>query len=350
MPAALPPLPVEDLDHVLAHTGRHFTAARGARLFITGGTGFFGIWLLESLARANDRLGLDLSAVVLTRDPAAFARKAPHLAARGDLAFHQGELRTFAFPAGSFTHLIHAAADTAMPPAGANAEPVKNAMVDGMRHVLDFAAQAGVEKLLFTSSGAVYGPQPVGLAQLPEDFAGQPDTAYGEGKRLSEELCLKRARQGGYGCSIARAFALVGPHLPLEAHFAVGNFIRDALRGGPIRVDGDGTPLRSYLYASDLAIWLWTLLFTGPSQRVYNVGGNQATSIAELAQAVNLAMGGSVPVWFGKAATAGRPPARYVPETTRAEAEFGLRTWIPLNEALVKTVAWHQAQGAIFGP
>ena len=185
-----PPLPPEDLDHVLQHTGKLWEELRGQRLFITGGTGFFGMWLLESFARANDIFKLGASAVVLTRDPGAFAAKAPHLANRRDLELLTGEVRTFVFPSGKFPFVIHAATEAS---AKMNTEAPAE-MLDvigaGTKRVLDFAASAGVKKLLFTSSGAVYGRQPAGLTHIPEDYAGAPDpllagSAYGEGKRLA---------------------------------------------------------------------------------------------------------------------------------------------------------------------
>ena len=346
MSAALKPLPPEDLAHVLAHTHELWAEARGQSFFITGGTGFFGMWLLESFAHANDTLGLGARATVLTRDPAAFARKAPHLAARADLTFIQGDVRTFAFPAGQFTYVIHAATEASAKLNDEAPHEMLDAIIGGTRRVLDFAAQCGVKKLLLTSSGAVYGKQPPELTHIPEDYLGAPDpllpgSAYGEGKRVSEHLCAVNALQHGYEVKIARCFAFVGPHLPLDAHFAVGNFIRDALAGRPIQINGDGTPLRSYLYAADLAVWLWTILFRAPSACAYNVGSPEALSIAELARMISELQRIHLPVTIARPSLPVSAPTRYVPDTRRAEAELALSVHLSLGEALRRTTRWH---------
>ncbi|HEY0865570.1 MAG TPA: NAD(P)-dependent oxidoreductase [Lacunisphaera sp.] len=345
MSAPVAPLSAEDLDHVLAHTRELWAEAHGASFFITGGTGFFGRWLLESFGRANDSLALGMRATVLTRDPAAFARKAPHLAARADLTFVPGDMRSFAFPPGRFAYVIHAATDTALPAAGSDPNEIKNTIVDGSRRVLDFTAQAGVRKFLLTSSGAVYGSQPADLTHVPEDYAGRPDPAapgsgYGLGKLISEEWCTERARRDGYECKIARCFAFVGPHLPLDAHFAIGNFIRDARRGGPVQVAGDGTPMRSYLYAADLAVWLWTLLFRAPSGRPYNVGSDDDRPIAAHARCVHELCGIKAPVRIARSPVPGEPVRRYVPAIRRARDELGLRVRITEEEGIRRTLGW----------
>jgi dTDP-glucose 4,6-dehydratase len=346
MASPVPPLPSDDLDHVLAHTRELWAKARGQSFFITGGTGFFGIWLLESFARANDALALGMRATVLTRDPAVFAQKAPHLAQRADFKFHQGDLRTFAFPDGQFAHIIHAAADTGVWMEKKDFDGVIDAVEAGTRHLLNFVAQAGVKNFLLISSGAVYGPQPAGLTHVPEDYPGMPDpllpdSAWGAGKRVAEDLCTDHAARHGYAVKIARGFAFVGPHLPLDANYAMGNFLRDALRGEQIRVKGDGTPIRSYLYAADLAIWLWTILFRGQSGRPYNVGSTQGVSIADLADMMRQVLPQSASVKIMQKTEPGRPQLRYVPSVLRAEVELGLQVRIPLMEAIQKTAAWH---------
>jgi dTDP-glucose 4,6-dehydratase len=338
-----PRLPPSDLDHILAHTQGLWEELRGQRLFITGGTGFFGCWLLESFACANDQLGLNARAVVLTRNPGAFAAKAPHLAKRPDLGFVTGDVRNFPFPEGSFSHVIHAGTTSSAP-----VEPGEMfaTIVDGTRRVLEFAASHGTRKLLFVSSGAVYGRQPSDLAHVTEDHPGAPDpldaaSAYGEGKRAAELLCALASGQHGFEAKIARCFAFVGPHLPLDAHFAIGNFIRDALRGGPIQVKGDGSPLRSYLYAADLAVWLWTILFRGRPAQAYNVGSEAGVTIAEVAQTLRDGLTPPPSIQIAQAPAPAHPASRYVPATHKARTELGLQETVDLSEAIRRTIAWH---------
>ena len=339
-----PSLFTEDLDHVLAHTRDLWEEVRGQRLFITGGTGFFGMWLVESFLWANEKLDLGARAVVLSRDPAAFCRKMPHLAALPALSFHQGDVRTFDYPEGTFAHVLHAvnqtAADSAHPPR------LLDVMARGARHVLDFAVHCQAQKFLFTSSGSVYGPLPPDIPQVSEDYPGSPDTmdarfAHGHGKRFCEQLCAAYAQEYGFEAKIARAFAFVGPYLPLDANYAAGNFIRDALQGGPIVVLGDGTPYRSYLYAADLAIWLWTILFRGRTCRPYNVGSGNCLTIADLAHAVAGLVRPGAEVQIAKEPVPARPADRYVPAVRRAESELGLQQTTDLPEALRRTVSWY---------
>lgn len=343
MTAARNPL-ATDLDRVVAQTPATWEALRGARIFVTGGTGFVGSWLLETLLWANDRLSLGASAVVLTRDRRAFAARAPHLAGHRSVTLTDGDVRTLRNDLGPFTHVVHAAFAS-----GSVVEPqlAFDTLVDGTRAALELAARSGARRFLFTSSGAVYGPQPSGMTHVPEDYAGAPDaldrrSAYGEGKRAAELLCALHA-DSQLQPAIARCFAFVGPYLPLDAHFAAGNFLRDALRGGPIDVAGDGAPERSYLYAADLAAWLWTILVRGTPLRAYNVGSERAISIADLARTVSRLFTPTLAVRIARTPEPGAPPQRYVPSTGRARTELGLDATVDLEAALARTIQWHRA-------
>lgn len=340
----MPPNPLSaDLDHVLSHTAGLWEDLRGKRLFLTGGTGFLGCWLLESLLWADAALGLGVEAVVLSRNPAAFRAKQPHLAGHPAVRLHEGDTRTFSFPAGEFTHVIHAATDASAALNADNPLLMIETITQGTKQALEFARQCGCRRFLLVSSGGVYGRQPPETARLPEEYSGAPDTsrpqaAYGEGKRLAELYSAIYGEKYGLQAVTARGFAFVGPYLPLDRHFAVGNFIRDGLRGGPIEVGGDGTPIRSYLYGADLAIWLWTILLRGTPGRAYNVGSEEAITIEELARTVSRQFSPLLPVRVAGQSAPNQRAERYVPSTQRARQELGLEAWISLEEALRRTI------------
>jgi dTDP-glucose 4,6-dehydratase len=335
-----------DLDHVLEKTEALWTGAPGARFFITGGTGFVGTWLTESLLWANLRLGLGLKAVLLTRSPERFGARSPHLAADPAVTLWTGDATEFALPEGPFEFLVHAATEEYAAPSPGRPAGILDRDLAATRRVLELARHSGVRRMLFTSSGAVYGKQPPEFSNVSEEYAGAPTTcdtgaAYGIGKRVSEYLCACYSQVYGFDATIARLFAFLGPYLPLDANYAAGNFLRDAMAGGPISIAGDGTPYRSYLYAADLAIWLWTILFRGQSARPYNVGSPAEISIVELARAIAREVAPGAEIQIARQAVPGAPAARYVPSTDRAQRELGLQVWIPLDEAIRRTRAWH---------
>lgn len=339
-----------DLDSILARTEPLWSDLRGERILITGATGFFGCWLLESFAWANRRLNLKAHAVALSRQPNALVAKAPHLTADPAIELHAADIRRDNFPEGHFSHVIHAATEAS---ARLNTEApgvMFDTIVEGTRRTLGFAAVHAVRRFLFISSGAVYGTQPPHLTHVSESFGGGPDpldraNAYAEGKRAAEFLCAL-ASSPALEIPIARCFAFVGPYMPIDTHFAIGNFISDALRGMPIKVKGDGSAIRSYLYASDLAVWLWTTLFKGQSGRAYNVGSEDGLNIAALAHEVAAAVP-TVGIQIASAPAPGASAHRYVPSTARAREELGLRVEVPLREAIGRTHKWFADEAAM---
>jgi nucleoside-diphosphate-sugar epimerase len=328
-----------DVARIVDRLGHAWDELRDSAVFVTGGTGFIGRWMLESLVHANEALQLRCRVVVLTRDPEAFASTATRLAAQPIVRLLTGDAGTFRFPAGDFSHVLHLAKE----PAGD-----LGISAPGTRRVLEFALSRGARKLLFTSSGAVYGSQPAASARTKEELAASisPDdltTLYARAKYAGEALCREACARSALETKIARCFALVGPCMEFEGPYAVGNFIRDAEHAERIDVIGDGTAVRSFLYAQDLAVWLWTILFRGEPGLAYNVGSEEAISIANLARLVARVAGGDKPVRIhGTPQSAGPAMDRYVPDTGLATSTLGLTVDLELEEAVRRTLAWYR--------
>ena len=347
---AAKPIPESDLAAILAATSELWEPLRGRSIFMTGCTGTFGAWLLESLSYINRALDLRANAVVLSRRPEAFRAKMPHLFADELITMHEGDARDFSFPAGEFPFVICGATEASAKQQAEQPVEMLSTILRGTERTLQFAAQSGCERLLLTSSGAVYGRQPSDLVHLPESYTGAPDptdfnSVYAEGKRASELMCAVYGRQHGFATIFSRAYAIGGPHLPLDMHFALGNFIRDALSGSPILIGGDGTPTRSYQYGGDLAAWLWTMLFRAPDRAAYNTGSGESLSILQLAEAVRDALDPSIAIEVAKQPVAGAPVSRYVPSVEKAERELGLHNTVPLEEIIRRTARWYGWQG-----
>ena len=324
-----------------------------ARLLITGGTGFFGKALLRHQLCLELSKPFEIS--VLSRNPRQFLINNPEFRGHPSIGFVRGDiLQRDSLPWGhDFTHVLHAATDSTIGPSLMTLHRYDQ-IVEGTRNVLELAVSTGARRFLLTSSGAIYGTQPDDLAAIPEDWPcspplADPTMAYGQAKRAAEHLCALYAHQHGIETLVARCFAFVGPDLPLSVHFAIGNFIRDALTADAITVDGDGTPLRSYLDQSDLAHWLFTLLERGRSGEAYNVGSDQVISIAGLAHLVRDVLAPEKPVHIVGNPDAGSPRNRYLPDISKVQQELGLSPTIPLLEAIRRAAAVAQAASALDG-
>lgn len=306
-------------------------------IFITGGTGFVGKWLLTTLLDADEALGLNCKVTLLSRDPLAFQKKWPKIAGR--VNWITGDVRSFEIKQEYvFDIIIHAATDVV---SQASPDDVFSTCIDGTRHILVLAQQCKAKQFLLVSSGAVYGPLPAGMTHVPESHLGGPDpllstSAYGEGKRVSEWLTSRSARDG-LEVKIARIFAVVGPLLPMDKHFAIGNFLKAALEKREIVIHGDGTPHRSYLYAADMAAWIWAILFRGRCGRAYNVGSDESISIVDLARRICELLAYSNKISVTQSPKIKGNESHYVPNIKRAQEELNLPLPMSLNEGILRT-------------
>lgn len=332
-------LPRADLDHVVRLAERDFRILRGSQILLTGGTGFFGKWLLASLHHAEREIGLEVAVTIVSRDPNRFISQHPELSALArllSLVFVKADVARFGITGYRPDYIIHAATDTTAFTGEADERERARAIVAGTQRVIELARVAGTKRLLNISSGAVYGAfaaQPGG-AREDNYTRAAATTPYGRAKREAETICA----DSGVDFVTARAFAFLGPLLPLDAHFAAGNFLRDAVRGGPIIVRGDGTALRSYLHPADLVVWLLRLLIRGRRARAYNVGSDESVTTAQLARAIAGATPSRPEVVIQSAQPRG-PQNIYLPNITRARDELALDIAIPLRDAIARTMS-----------
>lgn len=342
---------VQDLDHILDRTESCWRELSKARFFLTGCTGFFGVWILESFLRAGQKYGIPFDLTLLTRNPETFLHNHPQFAGRDGFRFVRGDIAAFAFPAGGFSHVIHGATTRAQetfdnePPLGKF-----QTVAEGTRRVLDFCVEKKACSMIYLGSGSAYGKQPAGVPLMAEDSLLAPETmnadaALGHSKRVAEFFCAAYAERYSLDIKITRCFSFLGPHLPLDIHYAAGNFVRDGIKGRAIRLKGDGRPVRSYLYMSDLVIWLMTILFKGKSLHIYNVGSENGRSIRELAELVGKSFDPPLPVEqsvIPESAPATAAPDFYVPSTLRARTELGLEETVSLEEGIRKTIEFYR--------
>jgi UDP-glucuronate decarboxylase len=310
-----------------------------SRILLTGGTGFFGRALLRHFVMFG--MASDSSVCVLSREPQRFLNAYPEFANSEGISFVQADIEDRdSLPwTHSYTHVVHAATDSTY---GPNLTPLRRfeQIVNGTALILELAVATGAKRFLLTSSGGIYGRQPTHLSSIPEDWPGclpldQAGTAYSQAKRAAEHLCCLYQDRYGLETVITRCFSFVGRDLPLDAHFAIGNFIRDALYCDQITVSGDGSPLRTYLDQRDLARWLWTLLYKGLSGQAYNVGSDAVISIGELANCIRQLISPNKPVKILAQSGNNTERSHYVPDISKVYRLHGLLPEIALQRSII---------------
>lgn len=330
-----------DLQRVLNQLHLHKQLA-GKHLLLTGSTGFFGTWLLAMLDLLN-RQGAGIRVTALSRAPEVFTARYPQYAAASWLTWLKGDVLSLADAVVicPLDLIIHGATDTS---ASGQSDALRlfDIIVNGARNVLELAVRHGARRVLFTGSGAQYGALDPDVPVLESDLRGcnplAVSSAYAEAKRAQETLAALYAQRHGIEVVLTRCFAFSGPGIALDGHFAIGNFVRDALWRDELVLQSTGEAVRSYLHGADLAGWLLTLLQQGVSGQAYNVGSDQGLTIADLARRVlsRIAPDKSLRI-LGQGG--GGVRSYYVPDIEKARG-LGLDVWTGLDASIDSMARW----------
>ena len=339
-----------DLRFIQESADSDLRSLQSARILLTGCTGFMGKWLVEALLWANAHMQLGLQLYLLSRAPQAFLRSMPHLEQHKALTLVKGDVS--ALKPSNFTGLTHIIHGANLLNDGSETWAWNHIHtgIDGMRAMLELAQTHSCQSMLLLSSGAAHAVRhyPDGgnfddSGKVAGDYLREGNV-YGHVKYMQELMAAAWPHGKTTRIPIARCFTFMGAHMPLNNPQALGNFLRNALRGEDIMVQGDGTALRSYMYGADMVVWLLAALVRGRHAQVYNVGSATPVSIKSLAQHVASVMMSRAQVMILGEQAKGNAPSCYVPYVGHTKESLGLGDLTPFENALASTWRWFTAR------
>lgn len=299
------------------------------KLLITGGTGFWGKNILELILEDANYSVFFEKIIVVTRDSEKFLNQFPQFK-NDKIEYINGDIRTIKIDRTDINYILHLATDVSKTDNENNPLSVIDSVVNGLKNILEIAKnQKELKKLIFASSGAVYGKIPNHISHVKEDEQfeldfNEPLNSYGLSKRLAEMMCQIYISQLNMPIIIVRGFAFIGKYLPQDTHFAIGNFEKQAREDRKIVIKSDGSPIRSYMDSKDLASTILKLLTKENTKfHVYNLGSGEGKSLKEWAYWVAERHGSDVRVEIlGETLKGFSAGANYVPNVDRLKNEL----------------------------
>jgi nucleoside-diphosphate-sugar epimerase len=339
---------LDDYKNVVGDRFQTLSALKNDNLVITGGTGFVGTWLAGLVAYLNDTHSFNTQIILIAKNIEIFKKNKPHLANRKDVKLIAADVRYLHELPTETNWLIHAAGTPDNRIHSTYPLETMSVIAQGTQSVLRAVERCSNFKMLLNiSSGLIYGHQPLDYLHVDENFVGAPkcgtvSSAYAEAKRYSETLCHSSRSQSRIPIVTARPFAFMGPYQSIETPWALNNFIKDALTGNAIRVLGDGQTVRSYMYASDMAFWLLTILLKGQSGEVYNVGSPDAITLEGLAQLIAKEMDVCPSINLNVSSSNQLYNTRFVPDVSLAQQNLQLPITVDIKKAIQRTIEWNK--------
>lgn len=303
------------------------------RSVVTGGAGFLGSHLCETLLNQGHTV------VAVDNFCTGSRQNVAHLFSTGRFTLLEADVSAGFHVDGEVDLVLHFASPAS--PVDYLRMPLETLKVgsQGTAHALDLA-QSKDARFVVASTSEVYG-DPL-IHPQPESYWGNvnpvgPRGVYDEAKRFGEALTLAYRQTHGVDTGIVRIFNTFGPRMRPNDGRAIPNFIRQALAGEPVTVAGDGSQTRSICYVDDLVAGILAMARSGHSGPV-NIGNPHEISMLDLARWIVRLVGSDSPIVH-----IDRPvddPTVRQPDTTLAERELGWRPVVPIEEALLRTIAW----------
>jgi len=331
-----------DLNFIFNKCKNEFNLLSNKSLLITGGTGFFGKWFLELISYTNKNYNTNILITLITRDENKFFLDNPHHKNNKLLKIIQIDILDLKKITHKYDYLLHMATTSASETFNGETDSNKTkTLFNGTKNIMEIAIENNVSKILFTSSGVIYGSSSKNMiseSDTSQSINLEKGNGLAKGKMLAEDIISSLSLKNNINFKIARCFSFVGPYLPLDIHYAIGNFINDAVFKDEIIINGNGLPYRSYLYISDTLIWLIKLL-VGNEEGIFNLGSERRIQIIELANIVRdlIAPSKKIIVQEKDIREGNFKRDIYLPNTKKIREALKVKEWTSLEDAILKT-------------
>src|SRR3989454_5771446 len=328
------PIINEDLDAIRRAIDP--SAFRGKSVIVSGGSGFLGSWICDTL------VGLDSRIICLDNLSTGVFENIDHLKTVKNFKFERADVCTYSKNP-KVDMVFHLASRPA--PEDYQKHPVETALANatGTDRMLDLARKNDA-RVFYASSSEAYGDPEV--FPTPESCEGKvdplgPRSCYEEGKRFGEALCKAYHDQYGLDVRIARLFNSYGPRLRPDGLYGrvVSRFITKALRGDEITVFGDGSQTRSFSYVTDTISG--SLVFMGldrSSEMVLNIGTQEEIKILDLVDPIRRLTGSKSTVRFLPFPAGDH--MRRLPDIGRAKKVLAWSPTVSFADGLERTLKW----------
>lgn len=336
----------KDLHYIFDANKDDFKKIKNKNIFLTGCTGFFGYWIMNSFVFANQKLNLKSHATFLTRDKSIKKKKLfKKFSNINCISFVYGDIRNFKFPLKKkYDYIIHGATTSALETfKNQKYSEKRNIIIDGTKRIFEFAKKTNCKKILYLSSGAVYNRKNFSkpfketdktLINLKNKIDQNDHTVLGLSKGYAENFLLKNKKN--FKIVICRFFTFVGPFMPLSVHYAVGNFLKSSINNKKISLISTGESVRSFMYIADCIKIIWSILLRNTKKQVYNVGSDKDITIAKVAKKINFLFG--LKKYDIKINKKNIVKDYYIPNIARIKKELKIKKIISLDKALKKTL------------
>jgi nucleoside-diphosphate-sugar epimerase len=314
---------------------------KNSHILITGGTGFMGTWLTKMILFLNENYNFKIHLYILARNTSKNLTENE----LSKIYFIRSDIKNIKELPSQINYIIHAAGTPDSREHVSN--PIKTIEIfyKGTQNILDQASRLpNLVKIIHLSSSKVYGIN-YSANKIPEsgEYVAKINDKdiYIDSKRISEAICKAYTSELQLPIIIVRPFAFIGPFQSLEKPWAINNFIRDAILGGPVRILGNELTTKSYMYGSDFAYYMLSLLSCGTIGEVYNIGSSTPVTLVELANKIIKNINTEIEIKIKSSKDTYNDFSFEVPEMSKINNELNLKLAFEIDEALRRTIMWN---------